>query len=178
MDLSSFGNDNFIVGGDLSATGLNSINLRPSNDLGFSAGSYTLFTYAGSLNSTPANFTVANAGNFRQTFAFDTTTVAGQVLLNVTGSNAALTWTGGGAGNAWDINTTNNWNNGGPDKYFDTDAVTFTDTGSNVPNVNIKSTVTPGVLTVDNSAKDFVFSGKGRISGPAGLAKLGTGSSR
>src|SRR4029450_9893931 len=116
LDLEQFGNDNFVVAGDLSATGVNAITLRPSSDLGFSAGSFTLFSYGGSLNAAPANFSIANAGNFRQTFAFDTTTTPGQVLLNVTGAAGTLTWTGGLAGNVWDINTTNNWDNGGPDK--------------------------------------------------------------
>ena len=174
VDLGTFGNDNVSVGADLSATGINSLNIRPTTDQGFVSGSYVLFNYAGSLNSTPANFAVGNAGNFRQTFAFDTTTVAGQVLLNVNGAAASLTWTGGGAANAWDINTTSNWDNAGPDKYYDTDAVTFTDAGSNLPAVNIKSAVTPGVLTVNNSSKDYVFGGKGTITGPAGLNKMGS----
>src|SRR4030095_15462602 len=36
LDLEQFGNDNFVVAGDLSATGVNAITLRPSSDLGFS----------------------------------------------------------------------------------------------------------------------------------------------
>lgn len=52
--------------------------------------------------------------------------------------------------------------------------MTFNDTGSNSPTVNITSTVTPGVLTVDNSLKSYVFGGKGRITGPTGITKTGS----
>ncbi len=174
MDLDASGGDTINVGGAFSATGVNAINLRPANNSGFFSPQYTLVTATGSLTATPANFAIANAGNFRQTFTIDTTSVVGSVLLNVAGSAAALTWTGGGAGNAWDINTTSNWSSPGPDKFYDTDAVTFNDLGSNSPAVNIKSTVTPGIVTVNNSTQDYVFSGKGRITGPAELAKQGT----
>ena len=98
-----------------------------------------------------------------------------QVELTVTGSAVSCVWTGGLPANAWDIATTNNWNNGGPDKFYDSDAVTLNDTGSNSPAVNIASTATPGVMTVDNSVKNYVFGGKGRITGSAGINKTGTG---
>ena len=102
-----------------------------------------------------SNFALAGTGSgqTRQSFAFDTTTTPGSVLLNVTGNSGNLVWVGDGSTNAWDLNQTANWKNGAtPDKYLDLDRVTFDDTGSNNPDVLLFQAFSPGSITVNNSS--------------------------
>src|SRR6185295_2471193 len=58
--------------------------------------------------------------------------------------------------------------------YIQGDSVLFTDSATTT-NVNIPGTVTPNAITVNNSTKDYVFSGSGAISGASTLTKTGTG---
>jgi len=142
-----------------------------------SSGTYTLIKYTGTLAGDASNFTLAGTGSgqTRQQFAFDTTTTPGSVLLKVTGDSANLVWVGDGSTNAWDLNQTANWKRGAtPDKYLDLDQVTFDDTGSNNPDVQLMQAFSPGSITINNSTKDYNFVG-GYISGLTGLVKKGTG---
>lgn len=170
---SGTGSDLVKVGGNLSLTGANTVVINPTQGT-LASGRYTLFNYTGSLTGGASNLAVGGAGTTRQTFTFDTAT-AGAVAVNVTGSAANLVWAGGTAANTWDVATTLNWKNGGSsDKFFNFDNVTFDDSGSNTPAVNIVGTVLPGSLTV-NSTKDYTFGGTGSIGGSGGLTKSGTG---
>jgi autotransporter-associated beta strand protein len=57
-----------------------------------------------------------------------------------------------------------------------TDAVIFDDTASGPnTNVNLTTTLTPAGITVDNTAVPYIFSGSGKLSGPTGITKSGTG---
>jgi len=151
------GSDLVKVAGNLSLSGTNSLVINATQGT-LPAGRYTLFNYTGSLTGGAANLAIAGAGTTRQTFSFDTAT-SGAVAVNVSGSAANLVWTGGNAANAWDVNTTQNWKNGASaDKFFNLDNVTFDDTGSNTPAINITGTVSPGSLTVTGCAgKTFTF---------------------
>ena len=141
---------------------------------GLSSGAYTLITYAGNLFGEPSNLNLTGVVNgARQTFALDLATV-GKVLLNVTGFAGNLTWVGDGTANVWDT-TVVNWT-GAPDShFFDGDTVTFNDTGSNVPAVQLTGTLRPSSVTVNNNTKDYTFAGAGTIDGPTGIVKNGTG---
>jgi len=82
----------------------------------------------------------------------------------------------------WDIATTTNWvasYSGTPLGYQEAtipgDAVRFDDTATGTTAVNLTTTLSPSVVTVDNSSKTYTFSGSGRLSGPGGLNKLGPG---
>jgi len=57
-----------------------------------------------------------------------------------------------------------------------TDRVLFDDSVTGAVNVNLTTTVTPLDVRVNNSAHNYVFEGAGKISGPTGLTKEGTGS--
>ena len=59
-------------------------------------------------------------------------------------------------------------------KFYNLDSVTFNDTGSAAPAVNVVGTIIPGAITVNNSVKDYTFGGSGAISGGTALSKLGT----
>ena len=85
-------------------------------------------------------------------------------------------WTGA-HGTAWDIANSVNWTTiSGTATYTDGDAVVFDDThGAGHGTVNIAGTVSPTVLTINNAAQPYTFSGNGAIAGPVVLNKDGTG---
>ena len=175
-------NDKISVGGGLTLgnAGPTTIAVTAlSNALG--NGSYRLIDYAGSLTDFGGSFTLSGVGGAttRQTFAIDTS-VAQQVNLNVGGSAANLTWVGGNNANAWDLVTTVNWTGAaGPafdNRFYDGDAVTFTDAGSNSPNINVVGTLSPSVVTFSNtSAHNYTLSGAGNISVAGNLTSTNSG---
>ncbi len=90
-------------------------------------------------------------------------------------------WNGNVNGD-WDINTTPNWVAGvagTPITYQEAsvpgDSVLFDDTASGTTTVNLTTTLSPLVVTVDNSTKTYTFTGSGRLSGPTGLSKQSSG---
>jgi autotransporter-associated beta strand protein len=92
-----------------------------------------------------------------------------------------LTWNNTGAsspsdGMAWDINGNLNWNNGViPVVYHDGDNVTFNDVNNAHYAVTLNTVISPGTVTVSNSAGSYTISGTGGIAGAAALTKSGTG---
>jgi autotransporter-associated beta strand protein len=97
--------------------------------------------------------------------------------LSVVGPPENIVWLGGGAdADAWDVNTTLNWQNEVPvaAKYFEGDNVSFTDAGLANPAVDVTVAVAPGSVTVDSTG-DYSFLGAGRITGSTGLTKGNTG---
>ncbi|HHY84401.1 MAG TPA: hypothetical protein GYA07_02515 [Verrucomicrobia bacterium] len=86
-----------------------------------------------------------------------------------------LTWRGDGAVNAWDIATSLNWRNGAvPAHYTDGAFVTFDDSGSNSPPINLTGVLQPGRVTV-NAGKNYTFGGSGTLTGSGMLLKGGSG---
>jgi len=53
------------------------------------------------------------------------------------------------------------------------DAVTFSDIGNGI--VNLNTTVGPTAMVISNNSKAYTFGGTGSITGPTGILKLGTG---
>lgn len=86
-----------------------------------------------------------------------------------------IVWSGAQDG-AWDTTTLNwllgaaatNYNNAG-------DFVTFDDTAATTTVYLVTATLTPGSVTVNNSAKAYAFTGDGKLSGSTGLTKQGSG---
>lgn len=89
---------------------------------------------------------------------------------------ASITWKGSGVTNVWDGNTNNlAWLDAGfPAAFWDGDTVTFDDSGSNSPAINLPAVLQPITVTV-SAAKNYTFSGSGKISGSASLQKSGSG---
>ena len=144
-------------------------------------GVYTVLT-AGTLTIDPGqNPTVNQVTGARETFSLDLTT-PNTIKLDVVGAAANLIWKGnvdaGGGNFFWDVDGTKNWTNTSSgniaDFFFNGDNVTFDDTGVNKA-VTIIGSVSPGSVTVNNSAgNDYTFS-SGSIDGFGGLVKSGTG---
>jgi fibronectin-binding autotransporter adhesin len=135
------------------------------------AGTYTLFT-SSALTVNTAPTLSSSVTNSRQTYSLQQN--VNNYELVVAGTAFNLTWSGGLAANAWDVNTTANWKQvaANDQKFFSADSVTFDDTGSTTPNVNLVGTVLPG-STVVNAAANYTFTGSGIGSGS--LTKAGTG---
>jgi rhamnogalacturonan endolyase len=87
----------------------------------------------------------------------------------------SLTWRGDGTLNSWDAIVTPNWLNGASvTLYADPAYVTFDNTGSNSPAINLATVLHPGSVTVAGT-KNYTFNGAGSIAGTNMLLKSGTG---
>ena len=58
--------------------------------------------------------------------------------------------------------------------YYQGDEVLFDDNATGTTAVNVTATVAPVKITVNNSTKDYTFSGTGKISGSTGITKTGS----
>lgn len=100
-----------------------------------------------------------------------------------------IKWNGGVTGD-WDIDPDGGGVTGTPNwlttvtnaatRYIQsldgTDVVTFDDSATGTTTVNLTTTLAPLGLTIDNTTKDYTFTGSGKISGSVQLEKKGTGS--
>jgi fibronectin-binding autotransporter adhesin len=88
---------------------------------------------------------------------------------------ASLVWKGNQPNPTfWDIRTTQNWNNGGPDFFYNADDATFDDTASTF-NVAIQPTsVSPNSVTFNNNSNTYTISG-GAINGASTMTMNGSG---
>ncbi len=105
--------------------------------------------------------------------------------LRVTYTVDPLVWKGNLSG-AWDagsaigVGGTQNWqlsSDASATNFVDTDRVVFNDsaTGSGSVSVSIPGAVAPQLVTIDNSARGYAFTGAGGIAGAGRLVKSGTG---
>ena len=111
-----------------------------------------------------------------------------QVSVNITGFDTPK-WTGAVDGK-WDIDNgagtgTANWrevNSGNVTRYIQnangSDAVRFDDTATGTTTVELTAELTPNNVTVENSTKEYIFTGAGRITGARAVSKAGTGTLR
>lgn len=79
----------------------------------------------------------------------------------------AITWVGGAGGvNLWNTSAVN-WA-GVADSFSDGTQVTFGESGSKSPAVDIQTTVSPVTMTVNHSLGTYTFGGAGSIAGTSG----------
>ncbi len=85
-----------------------------------------------------------------------------------------LTWVGDGSANLWDT-TTANWS-GDNSTFAANDNVTFNDSGSATPAVDLVGVISPNTITV-NSSQNYTFgtTTSGSLGGVATLTKSGAG---
>jgi|GEM_PF-2136044 len=138
-----------------------------------SGNTYTIITSTSAPTGTPVLSNLASPAN--SSLVFTLGTVGNSTTLNVTGAARSLTWNGDGVANAWDLNTTSNFQvTAANDATFKSyDNVTFDDTSAN-KSVTLSGTIAPLSVTVNNSAGDYTFSGTGNIVNGV-LTKQGTG---
>ncbi len=175
FDLSSTGASDLAKVTNLNLSSATVVNI---NMLGgsLSNGTYSLINYSGNISGSLSTlmFNGVAEGASRQTFSLLTTgPSAGALALQVSAAPAALTWTGQQNGQ-WDLSTLN-WSNAGTaDKFYQGDAVTFSDTASTAV-VTLNTSVQPGSMLVNNNLLNYTFSGSGGISGGGSLTKNGSG---
>lgn len=85
-----------------------------------------------------------------------------------------LIWHGDGTANVWDTSVSN-WLDGAHISLFkNSDVVTFDDTGSASPAINLTTSVSLGAIYF-NDNQNYTLSGVGALSGSAPLSKTGSG---
>lgn len=164
------GNDFIAVNGNMTKGGFGTPATISINKLVgvLGSGTYVLAQCTGTMDPSLSTITLIGAG------VSDYLNVSGNQLQLVIATPPALTWTGGVAGNYWDIATSANWINAGgfPSTYADGSQVLFTNTGGTNPVVNITTAVLPTTVTVTGST-NYTFYGAGDISGSTTLIKNG-----
>jgi autotransporter-associated beta strand protein len=101
-------------------------------------------------------------------------TVATNTAAIVVATPNNLVWHGDGTTNAWNLSVSN-WLDGGSASLFkNSDVVTFDDTGSASPAINLTTTVAPGGIYF-NDNQNYTLSGVGALSGSGSFSKTGTG---
>ncbi|HSV15266.1 MAG TPA: autotransporter-associated beta strand repeat-containing protein [Tepidisphaeraceae bacterium] len=152
------------------------LTLTNPNAVSFAAGqNYDLLDFG----SETGTFSTVTLPTLSGALSWDTSHLYSTGVVSIiTSGPANLTWNNsGGTGNGtlWDTAGQQNWNNGSaPAQFNAADNVTFNDTNNNHYAVTLNSTVTPGSVTVNNSAGDYTISGTGAIAGSGGLTKTGT----
>lgn len=168
-------NSRIAVADNLTFAGANTISLSGFTSL--QNGTYPLFTYGSETPGGTWTITGFTAGTQTANIV-DTGAGAINLVIAPLSNVTNLTWLGDGVNNFWDT-TSSNWLNGGiTNVYSDGDVVTFDDSGSTNPPVNLEAnTVHPAVVVVTNNTRDYTFSAtsaSGAISGAASLVKLGS----
>ena len=132
---------------------------------------YTIIQYSGSLSGDAGNFALDQSAYSHLSATFSTSSAGAVTVTFLGGSN--LVWVGDST-NSWQVGVVTNWFDGSSSNYFaQLDAVKFDNTASNFV-VSLVGTNKPLSVTV-NSSSNYMFSGSGKISGAASLAKAGTG---
>ena len=96
------------------------------------------------------------------------------LLVTIVYTPKNLVWRGDGVSNHWDNTNTVDWYNGNNLITFNpTDNVTFDDSGSNSPAINVAVPVSPGSMVVAAN-QNYTFSGTGAITGAGTMTITGT----
>ena len=169
-------NDLIVVGGNLNVAGSTTLGLISLNGSPVT-GTYTLIQYGTiSGDTTLASITLPSNPRYSLTLSNDVVNKA--VELVVAGVPGNLVWLGDGINNGWDnAGSYESWTNVASlslDYFYDGDNVTFNDTGTDSPAINLTTVNSPGSLTV-NATQTYDFTGGGGIAGVAGLTKSGSG---
>jgi autotransporter-associated beta strand protein len=119
-------------------------------------------------------------GGFNWSVANGVTTMSSTcgVLISQSGPAQSVVWKGDGVNNYWDLGSAN-WtaiSSGSATSFSNSDPITFDDTGSASPAINIDTAVSPGSMTFDTYANSYTLSGTGTIAGTGTLVKEGTAS--
>jgi len=170
-------NDLIVVNGNLTVNG-NNININPLAGT-LASGTYTLFTYTGTLNGSFG--TASTSSSSRYNFTISTSTPH-QVNLVVTGMANLLKWNNGAGNGQWDVQNSYNWTNLNShveDQFYSGDEVILDNSITTAANpsttLNIASgaVVMPGIVT-NNSSTNYSITGQGTISGGGSFVKLGS----
>lgn len=129
-------------------------------------------SYAGSFSSISLPPVAANV--MWNTAALNTSGTISVVSTNFTAPQSLL-WVGDGTANLWNT-TASNWVNASSQSraFANGDTVTFTNSGSVTPAVNLAISAAPAAMVV-NSSQNYTLTGSGALIGSMALTKSGTG---
>ena len=134
---------------------------------------YPLITYSG-INGV-FDFNLGTLPSTYQGYISNDTANASVDLVITNTTLKTDVWNGNVNGD-WDVTTLNWWISSIPGSYTQGDDVKFDDTLTGTPNVILTTDLAPSGVEVNDSAKNYVFSGSGELSGTTGLTKDGSGS--
>jgi len=100
--------------------------------------------------------------------------VATNIAASVTVPPANLLWRGDGTANVWNTSTSNWLNSASAAAFKNGDVVTFDDTGSSTPAINLTTTLLPGTILF-NDSQNYTLVGSSAFSGSGTLSKTGNG---
>ena len=164
--------DSLNINGNLNLSGINNINIKPSEEVPF-AGKYPLLTWTGSRTGDISNFKVSGLKGLSTDMLIEGKTL----YLIVNGQRAAqtgVTWTGSES-SIWDFNAENFSISGEKVSFVNGDQVIFNDDPAS-KTITLGEFVQTSGLIVSNDAGTYTFSGtNGGISGSGGLTKEGSG---
>ena len=141
------------------------------NGSGLTVGQVPVLAYGGGgLNGAGfAGLTLVNPPGVSATLSNN---LANSSIDLVVTSITPLAWKGSPNGN-WDIGSIANWQPGVT--YADGDRVLFDDTATGTTTVNLTTSLSPSVVTFNNSSKNYTWSGTGNLTGGVGITKNGSG---
>jgi autotransporter-associated beta strand protein len=165
-------NDLIVIGGDLTVSGLNTLEITGGGPPG---SVHPLFKYSGTFNGALSSFTNTGPSGTLTNITSTTPKSISFVVSTSLRANTNIVWVGNSVTNDWDLQNATNWLNGASlDEFINGDFVIFNASGAANPNVNIPVVVQPGSVTV-NAATDYTFSGLGSIAGLTSLTKTNAG---
>jgi fibronectin-binding autotransporter adhesin len=165
-------NDLINVGGALTLGGLTTVKVLPVGPLVVGT-PYTLMNYVGALSGNMLNLNPVS--DSRHSFAVDTLTTPGKVLLTPGGASESLEWVGGefGAERLWDLKTTANWLALNVEQFYAGDVVRFNDLALEF-NVDLVGDLYAGGTLFENDVENYTVGGTGRLHGGS-LTKINGG---
>ncbi|MEK7950777.1 autotransporter-associated beta strand repeat-containing protein [Luteolibacter sp. Y139] len=174
MDIGGATPAKLTTSGNFSTSG-GTIEVSAANLVTFT-GTRELVRYNGSLTGTPVvNIPAALAGSRVNPVVNYGTGSNSAITITSTALPIALTWSGSN-GAVWNNNSTANFN-GGLEKFYPLDSVTFGDAAAASLSVVLNTPVFPTDVAFNhgNTTATYTLSGTGSISGATKLTKDGTG---
>ena len=177
FDVGNSTSDKIMVGGALNQNSGNVLVNVTGSPL--ANGLYPLVYATNGLNGTSANNLIAIGFLQSGQLAVLTNSTANELDLYVySGIAPSLTWQGDSSQNLWDTTGSSIWQGGA--QYTQGAFVTFDDSGSASPAVNLDIVEYPASVTVNSTSKNYTLganggSGVSKISGGASLTKSGSG---
>jgi len=174
MDIGGAFPASLTTSGDFTATG-GTIEISAADLVTFT-GTRDLIHYGGNLVGIPVINIPAPLAASRMNPVLDYGNLSNSAItITSTAVPMSLAWSGA-IGGVWDNNNSVNFN-GGSERFFSLDSVTFGDTAGASPSILLNEAVFPTGVVFNHGAEVPVYtlSGSGSINGPAKLTKDGSG---